>query len=146
MAITRYEPWGMLNQLYREMDSMFQPPIAPTEDNQKLERADWAPAVDIRERGNEYVLQVDLPGVDPKQVEITAEDGVLEIKGERNSEMKQSQEGFTRVERSFGMFYRRFNLPDGVDADGIRANAEHGVLTVTIPKAEARKPRKIEVS
>jgi len=146
MAIVRYEPWSMLNQLYREMDSMFQPAVAKPDDNQKLERADWAPAVDIREDENAYVMHVDIPGVNPQDVEVTAEEGHLEIKGERNSEMKQSQEGYTRVERSFGSFSRRFTLPEGVDTDSIKANADHGVLTVTIPKAEARKPRRIEVS
>ena len=146
MAIVRYEPWTMLNQLYREMDSLFQPTVAQSDDNQKLERSDWTPAVDIRDREDAYEMHVDLPGVNPKDVEITAEDGYLELRGERNSEMKQSQEGFTRVERSHGTFSRRFNLPDGVDADQIKANAEHGVLTVVIPKAEARKPRRIEES
>ncbi|HER35472.1 MAG: Hsp20/alpha crystallin family protein [Halothiobacillaceae bacterium] len=154
MAIVRYkpqnenhtQPWSMLDQLYREMNSLFEPGLGERGEEGKLEVADWAPAVDIKENESAYQLHVDLPGVDPKQVEVTAEHGVLEIKGDRNSELKESRDGYTRVERQYGRFYRRFTLPDQVDADGIKASAEHGVLTVTIPKAATAKPRRIEVS
>jgi len=154
MAIVRYkpegqgrtQPWGMLDQLYREMNSLFEPTLAEGRDEGKLEVADWAPAVDIKENEQGYELHVDLPGIDPKQVEITADNGVLEIKGDRNSELKKSQDGYSRIERHYGRFYRRFTLPEQVDADGIQASSEHGVLTVTIPKAETAKPRRIEVS
>jgi len=144
MALKRYEPWGMLNQLYREMDQMFHP-AAGNEDSQALSQADWHPAVDIKEEDRQYILHMDIPGVDSNNIHVTAEDGMLEIKGERNSEMKQSQQGFTRVERSHGSFMRRFNLPDGVDVDGINAKCENGVLTLTMPKTEARQPRRIAV-
>ncbi|MFO7809548.1 Hsp20/alpha crystallin family protein [Guyparkeria sp.] len=143
---TRNQPWGMLDQLYREMNSLFEPSLDEGRDEGKLEIADWAPAVDIKDNENAFELHVDLPGIDPKRVEVTADNGVLEIKGERNSELKKSQEGFARIERHFGRFYRRFTLPEQVDADGIKASSEHGVLTVTIPKAETSKPRRIEVS
>jgi len=154
MAIVRYkpqgqnrtEPWGMLDQLYREMNSLFEPSLNEERDEGKLEIAGWAPAVDIKEREHAYELHVDLPGVDPKQVEVTADNGVLEIKGDRNSELKKSQDGYSRIERHYGRFYRRFTLPEQANADGIQATAEHGVLTVTIPKAEAARPRRIEVS
>ncbi|MGC9456761.1 MAG: Hsp20/alpha crystallin family protein [Halothiobacillaceae bacterium] len=147
MTPKRYEPWSMLNQLYREMDHMFQPRIMGGDDQQTMDqpRADWSPAVDIKEEESQYVLHMDIPGVDGKNIHVTAEDGVLEIKGERNSEMKSSQEGYTRVERSHGSFLRRFNLPDGVDVDGIGARCEHGVLTLVLPKTQARQPRRIAV-
>lgn len=153
MAIMRYrpegrgrtQPWGMLDQLYREMNSLFEPSLAEGQDEGKLEIADWAPAVDIKESEDTYELHVDLPGIDPKQVEITADSGVLEIRGERNSELKSSQDGYSRIERHYGRFYRRFTLPEQADADNIKASSEHGVLVVTIPKAEAAKPRRIEV-
>lgn len=154
MAIVRYKPegqtqtrpWGMLDQLYREMNSMFEPSLTEQGEEGKLEIADWAPAVDIKENEDRYELHVDLPGVDPKTVEVTADNGALEIKGERNSELKSSQGGYSRIERHFGRFYRRFSLPDQVDADNIKATSENGVLTVTIPKVETAKPRRIEVS
>ena len=143
---TRNQPWGMLDQLYREMNSLFEPSLAEGRDEGKLEIADWAPAVDIKENEGAYELHVDLPGVDPKQVEVTADNGVLEIKGERNSDLKASQDGYSRIERHYGRFYRRFTLPEQVDPDGIKATAEHGVLSVTIPKAASSKPRRIEIS
>ncbi|HSH83966.1 MAG TPA: Hsp20/alpha crystallin family protein [Guyparkeria sp.] len=135
----------MLDQLYREMNSLFEPSLAEGQDEGKLEIADWAPAVDIKESEDTYELHVDLPGIDPKQVEITADSGVLEIRGERNSELKSSQDGYSRIERHYGRFYRRFTLPEQADADNIKASSEHGVLVVTIPKAETSKPRRIEV-
>jgi len=143
---TRTQPWGMLDQLYREMNSLFEPSLAEGGEEGKLEIADWSPAVDIKENDDAYELHVDLPGVDPKTVEVTADNGALEIKGERNSSLKKSQDGYSRIERHYGRFYRRFTLPDQVDADHIQASSEHGVLTVTIPKAETSKPRRIEVS
>jgi len=146
MAIMRYEPWGMLNKLYKEMDQIFHPRLGTNEaESQSLSQPDWLPSVDIKEEDNQYILQMDIPGVDPKNIQVTAEQGVLEISGERNSEMKQSQEGYTRVERSYGSFLRRFNLPEGVDVDQINAKYEHGVLTLSLPKTEARKPRRITV-
>ncbi|MFP4155036.1 MAG: Hsp20/alpha crystallin family protein [Halothiobacillaceae bacterium] len=147
MTLKHYEPWSMLNQLYKEMDNMFQPRLAGGDNQQAMDqpRADWAPAVDIKEEESQYLLHMDIPGVDGKHIEITAEDGVLEIKGERNSEMKSAQEGYTRVERSHGRFLRRFTLPEGVDVEHIGARCEHGVLTLTLPKTQARQPRRIAV-
>ncbi len=136
----------MLDQLYREMNSMFEPSVAEQGDEGKIEVADQAPVVDIKENEDRYDLHVDLPGVDPKTVEVTADNGAPEIKGERNSELKASQGGYSRIERHFGRFYRRFSLPDQVDTDNIKATSQHGVLTVTIPKAETAKPLRIEVS
>jgi len=155
MAIVRYKPegqvrtrpWSMLDQLYREMNSLLEPGMAEGAGEEgKLEVADWSPAVDIKQSEDSYELHVDLPGIDPKTVEVTADNGALEIKGERNSELKKSQDGYSRIERHYGRFYRRFTLPEQADADNIRASSEHGVLTVTIPKVEASRPRRIEVS
>ncbi|MGM0517219.1 MAG: Hsp20/alpha crystallin family protein [Pseudomonadota bacterium] len=155
MAIVRYKPggqvrtrpWSMLDQLYREMNSLLEPGMDEGADEEgKLEVADWSPAVDIKENEDSYELHVDIPGVDPKSVEVTADNGALEIKGERNSELKKSQDGYSRIERHYGRFYRRFTLPEQADADNIQASSEHGVLSITIPKAESSKPRRIEVS
>jgi HSP20 family protein len=105
----------------------------------------WLPPVDIHEEANQFVLNVDLPGVDPKAVEITSERGVLTIRGHRESTRKESQEGFRRVECITGEFQRRFSLPDAADAENITAKAVNGVLEVTIPKLARVQPQRITV-
>ena len=142
MAMTRYEPWSLLNQLHREMDSMFR---AGGEDESALATSDWNPAVDIKEEDGAYLIYADIPGVDPKDIEVHMEHGVLTIKGERKSETKEERDNFRRVERVRGTFYRRFSLPDTADADKITARSEHGVLEVRIPKQEKVQPRRISV-
>ncbi|HHJ36084.1 MAG TPA: Hsp20/alpha crystallin family protein, partial [Gammaproteobacteria bacterium] len=107
--------------------------------------ANWAPSVDISEDDKAFTLLADIPGVDPKDIDISMEKGVLTIKGERQSVDTEENENFRRVERQSGQFYRRFTLPDSADADKIEAKSEHGVLTVTIPKQEVAVLRKIEV-
>jgi HSP20 family protein len=106
----------------------------------------WAPRVDIREEDKRFVILADVPGVDPKEIEISMEKGILSIKGERKAESKEETGKLTRVERSYGAFYRRFALPDSADADGITAVGKHGVLEISIPKKPEVAPRKIEVA
>ena len=107
--------------------------------------ADWVPAVDIKEAKNAYEVVADVPGVEPKDIDVSLDDGVLTVKGERKSESKNEGEGYTRTERTYGSFYRRFTLPDTADADNISAKTEHGVLKPCIPKKEKAMPKKITV-
>jgi HSP20 family protein len=106
----------------------------------------WAPAVDLLEREGSLVLKADLPGLTHDDVQIEVRDNILTIAGERKAEHEEKQNGYYRVERSFGRFSRSLQLPDGVDADRIAASFDRGVLEVTIPKPEQRKPRRIEVA
>lgn len=105
----------------------------------------FVPAVDIKEEDKNYIILVDVPGVDPKEIQISMENGVLTIQGEKTSETKQENDNYSRVERVSGSFYRRFSLPDTADAAGITAKTKHGVLEITIPKTQHSQPRKIEV-
>jgi HSP20 family protein len=105
----------------------------------------WLPPVDIHEEANQFVLHVDLPGVDPKAVEITAEHDVLTVRGRRESSRTATQEGFRRVERISGEFQRRFSLPETADAQNIKAKAVNGVLEITIPKVAQVQPLRISV-
>jgi HSP20 family protein len=105
----------------------------------------WRPAVDIKEETDRFVILADLPGVDPKDIEITAENGMLTVRGERKFEKDEEQEGFRRVERVRGTFYRRFSLPDTADTNGIKARGKDGVLEITLPKHEKVQPKKITV-
>jgi HSP20 family protein len=106
----------------------------------------WVPAADIYESDNELTVNLDLPGVDPKLVDIRVENNVLTIRGERHFEQKQDRENYHRVERSYGTFVRSFTLSTSVDADKIRAQYKAGVLSIALPKAEAAKPRRIQIA
>ncbi len=144
MALVRYEPWSMLNQIRREMDQMLETANEGGESS-AIATSDWIPAVDIKETKDAFILHADVPGVDPKDVDVHMENGILTIKGERESEKKDEREGYKRVERQYGSFYRRFSLPDTADAEKISAKSKNGVVEITIPKKEAVQPRKISV-
>jgi HSP20 family protein len=138
MAITRYEPWSLLNRLQRELEQGSAEGSTAT--------AEWAPAVDIKEEADKFVLHADIPGVKPEEIDISMEAGVLTIKGEKNTEATTEKENYKRVERTYGSFYRRFSLPDTANAEAISAASKNGVLVITIPKREAVQPKKISVS
>ncbi len=144
MNVVRYEPWGLLNQLHSEIDRLFDTRLR-NEGNEVATASDWTPAVDIKEEKDRFVIHADVPGVDPKDIEVHMENGVLTIKGERESEKKEEREGYKRIERVRGSFFRRFSLPDTADAEKISAAAKNGVLEVVIPKQEKVQPRKITV-
>lgn len=144
MSMVRYNnPWNLLNSLQRELYSPEHGNL--NDDDATVATANWAPSVDISENDKAFTLLADIPGVDPKDIEISMEKGVLTIKGERHSENVEESENYRRVERQSGQFYRRFTLPDSADADKIEAKSEHGVLTVTIPKQEVAVSRRIEI-
>lgn len=145
MSLLRHNPWSLFDQLQHEMNRSSGYP-AKTEDNGDVVTSDWAPAVDIKEEDKQFVLIADIPGVAPKDIDIHMENGILTIKGERDTEKKTEREGFKRIEREHGVFYRRFTMPEGVNADAIDAKTDNGVLTITIPKQEQVQARKIKVS
>jgi len=144
MNLVRYNnPWNLLNTLQREL---YDPAFDRGDNNDSsVSTANWAPSVDISETDTEFTLLADIPGVDPKDIDISMEKGVLTIKGERHTENIDEGENYRRVERQSGQFYRRFTLPDSADADKIEAKSEHGVLKITIPKQEVAISRRIEV-
>ena len=142
MALVRYEPWSMLDQLRREVDRLFETRL-PGEESAVV--SDWVPAVDIKEEPDRFVIRADVPGVDPKDIEVSMEKGVLTIKGEKESETKEEREGYKRIERSRGSFLRRFTLPETADPERVEASSRNGVLEIVIPKLAQVQPRKIEV-
>lgn len=103
------------------------------------------PAVDIKDEENRYVIRADIPGVKPEDIEVTMENGMLTIRGERKFEETEEKENFKRIERSHGLFYRRFTLPDNTDAEAIQASGKDGVLEVIIPKTAETHSKRIEV-
>jgi HSP20 family protein len=145
MNVVRYEPWVLMNRLSRDLERLFQIP-GESVDESRSSVVDWVPAVDIREEDKQFVLHADLPGVDAKDIEITMEKGVLTIRGRRASEEREEKNGYRRVERVTGEFFRRFSLPDTADAQAIKARSANGVLEVVIPKQAAVLPRRIDVT
>lgn len=146
MTLRNYDPWTLFNQA-NALSKLFDERYPSEEDNQgHVVASDWVPAVDIKEEQHRYVILADVPGVDPKEIDITMENGVLTLRGERSAEREEERSGYRRVERVRGSFYRRFTLPDSVDPEGISARGNHGVLEIVIPKHEKVQPRRIEVN
>lgn len=146
MNIVANDPRQFFEQLRRDMDTLFgQQLSAEKDDPSRVVNARWAPAVDIRETEENFVLMADLPGINPADIDITMENQVLSISGERKPEGEEGKAGFQRMERPYGLFHRRFALPDTADAENIRAEGNNGVLTVVIPKQPKAQPRRISV-
>lgn len=106
----------------------------------------WMPPVDIQEREDGYRLQAELPGLTKDDINITLENNILRLSGERKFEKDVKKESYHRIERTYGTFTRSFALPSQVNPEGVQAAFENGVLTITVPKAEQAKPRKIAIS
>jgi HSP20 family protein len=143
MNIRRYEPWSILDLMQRELSPFTGRRQALSEADNTV--ADWVPAVDIVEEKDRFVLKADVPGVDPTEIEISMDAGVLSVSGERHTETSDESDGLKRVERISGKFYRRFSLPETADAEGIAAKSSNGILEVTIPKLPEIQARRITV-
>jgi HSP20 family protein len=144
MTIVRYEPWAFVSRVQRHLDRA----LGETQglaDGADAARVSWIPHVDIREEAERFVVAADVPGVEPKDIEITADKGVLTVKGERRAEKNATADGYERVERASGTFLRRFTLPESADAEAIKATHVNGVLELSIPKRPQEQPRRINV-
>ncbi|MBT8097041.1 MAG: Hsp20/alpha crystallin family protein [Woeseia sp.] len=145
MSLVRYQPWQGMGQLQEDINRLF----GSWSNNESTSAvADWVPSVDINESEESFELHVDVPGIDPKDVEITLDNGVLTIAGERQYVKQEKDDSLLRrrTERAYGRFYRRFILPDTVDAEKVKASNHHGVLEITIPKQAKSMPRRIKVA
>lgn len=144
MAITRYNRGSEFDTLRREMSRLFDD-FLPARNGENQESSVWAPRADLSETDDAYVLAIDLPGVNRDDLDITVEDGMLKVSGERSMKDEQQSGQFYRIERAYGRFHRSFNFGSNVDPDHIEAQFDDGVLTIRVGKAEERKPRRIEV-
>ena len=144
-AITHRDPFRGLTTLQDQVSRLFEGGLLPSRTSQ-TDLATWAPAVDIYEGQNELVAKVDLPGVDEKDIDIRLEDNTLTIRGERKFEKSVNEENYLRVERAYGSFTRTFSLPNTVNAEGINASYNNGVLTVHMPKREESKPKQVKIN
>ena len=145
MSLKTYQPYFGVRQLQDDINRLFS--AWSTNDSSGV-TADWIPNVDINEYEERFQLFVDVPGVDPKDVEITLESGVLTISGQRYPQAEKKDESVVRrrSERGSGRFYRRFILPETVDAEKVKATDRHGVLEITIPKQAKALPKRIKVA
>jgi len=132
------KPEPFSGDLHRLFNTLF-------EDRDSSVQQRWMPAMDLVEADDHFLLKADLPGLSEEDVAIEVRDNALTISGERKAEHERRERGWYRVERSFGRFSRSLSLPEGVDPESIRASFDRGVLSVTIPKPEQRKPRRIEI-
>jgi len=142
MSLVHYKPASLFGQFDNEINRLFFNAHATDAANQAH---DWTPAVDIREEENRYVLEADIPGISRENLDITLEDSVLTIKGERTVTSEENNEGYRRRERAHGSFVRQFTLPDTVNTEAISAAVVNGVLEIGIPKQAKPEPRKITV-
>lgn len=143
MTLVRWDPFRELSSvghLGRFMDRF------PDWNQSPTTTAAWAPNVDIFENENELLVKAELPGIDPKNVELNVENNVLTISGERKLEFEDKRENYHRVERAYGTFSRSFSLPRLIDENKIEADYKDGVLTVHVPKHERAKPKQIRIS
>ena len=146
MNVTRFEPWSLINLLHQDLNQIAGRRSGLADSNSDGSSvADWVPAVDIVEHSDRYVLRADVPGVKPADIDVSMEDGVLSLSGERHRESTDESVGTRRVERVSGKFYRRFNLPESADAEEISARSANGILEVVIPKQPAVQARRITV-
>ena len=144
MNLVRFEPWSISDLLHRDLDR-FAPRRGAAGDVDKR-RTNWVPAVDIVEQKDRFILHADVPGVDPANIEVQMDDGVLSVSGERQVESRDETDGVRRFERVSGRFDRRFALPETADAEGITAKSSSGILEVVIPKLPEVEARRITVA
>jgi HSP20 family protein len=147
MAVARYEPWNVVCQLQSEINRVFGN-LNDSDSNSATSQ--WSPAVDVREFTDRFQLLLDVPGVEPKDVEITLDNGILTVSGSRSEEKALGADGAEqaqqqRLERRLGRFYRRFILPDTADSENVNASGRNGVLEIVIPKQPKAQPRRIAV-
>ena len=147
MAVVRWEPFRDLLSLQDRMNRMFDESYRgrSASDDWAL-GGTWAPAVDIYEHEGNIVLTAELPGVDPKDVDVRVENNVLTLRGERKWNTDVQRESYHRVERAYGSFTRSFTLPNVVDTEKIKADFEDGMLKLVLPKREEAKPKQISIN
>src|SRR5437667_7776069 len=146
MSINRYDPFRDLRTLQQEVNRLFTGNLPRSFDDEGIARGAWSPSVDIYENKDHIVLEAELPGMNREDFELSVENNVITLHGERQFEKKDDTDNYHRVERSYGSFTRSFTLPQTVSADGATAEYRNGVLRVTLPKREETKARRIEIA
>jgi HSP20 family protein len=143
MAVSRWDPFRDLMSIQNELNRLFGRTYAGGESAPSS--GSWMPALDVFETQDKFVVTVELPGVNPDEVDVSVEDSTLTITGERKFYENVSDDSFHRVERRYGSFARSLSLPQTADAERIEASFDRGVLTIEVPRVEQAKPKRIQV-
>ena len=146
MSLITRNPFALMNELQRDLNRVFDSRLFPSltqSGETTMSNTTWAPAVDIHEDKDAYHVSVDLPGVKPEEIEVTAHNNVLSIRGTRNVIHDDKEQ--KRSERIYGSFLREFSMPENADLDRIEAKTNHGVLDLCIPKTPKAEPKRITV-
>lgn len=146
MTIVRYDPFRDLRTLQEEVNRLFSTNLTRAFGDEGIARGAWAPSVDIYENKDQIVLEAELPGMKQEDFDLSIENNVITLRGERKFEKTEETDNYHRVERSYGSFTRSFTLPQTVSAEDATAEYNNGVLRVTLPKREETKARRIQVS
>lgn len=146
MAIVRWEPFRDVFSTQDRFNRLFNQTLSQVFGEEDRKLGTWAPAVDVFETDQNLVVKAELPGIDPKDVEIRVESNTLFLKGQRKFEIEVKEENYHRIERSYGSFTRTFALPGSIDAEKVSADYKSGVLTLTLPKREEAKPKTIKIN
>lgn len=147
MSITRYNPFHDLRSLQEEVNRLFSTNLSRSFGNDEgIARGAWTPSVDIYENKDQIVLEAELPGMQREDFDLTIENNVLTLRGERRFEKREESDNYHRVERAYGSFTRSFTLPQTVSGEGANAEYKNGVLRVSLPKREEVKARRIQIS
>ena len=144
MNLVRYEPWSLIDQLHRDLNRSALRSFADA-DSSGDAQADWLPPIDIVEQQDRFLVRADVPGVNPADIEISMDKGILTVAGERESEDRSDVAGLQRYERVSGRFRRRLTLPETAAVDGITARTGNGILEISIPKQPEVRARRITV-
>ena len=147
MTLVGWNPFRDFSVLQNQMNRLFEDAMGTWQgESNGRGNTNWVPLTDIYENDNDLIVRAELPGVDPKMIDVRMENNVLTIRGERPFEQKVAQENYHRLERSYGTFSRSFALPTTIDADKIHAEYRDGILHLTLPKAEKAKPKRIQIA
>jgi len=146
MSVTRYDPFRDLRMLQDEVNRLFSSNLSGAFSDQGIARGAWAPSVDIYENKDQIVLEAELPGMNREDFDLSLENNVLTLRGERRFEKKDESDNYHRVERSYGSFTRSFTLPQTISPENVTAEYKNGVLRVLLQKREEIKARRIEIA
>ena len=145
MTINRYDPFRDLRNLQEEVNRLFTGNVGRSFEDEGIARGSWSPSVDIYENKDQLVLEAELPGMKREDFDLSVENNVITLRGERHFEKRDEADNYHRVERAYGSFTRSFTLPNTVTGEGATADYRNGVLRVTLPKREETRARRIEV-
>lgn len=145
-SLSAFPQLPLSSQLSEEMNRLLEREFPLATRRWETLEGQWQPDVDIEQKADQYVITADIPGVNPKDINVSMDNGMLTIEGKRESQVEEKKENYRCIEREYGSFYRSFSLPDACEAEKIKAHAHHGVLEVIVPRQEAAKQKKIQIN